>query len=90
MRASRTLALGYSRTFASSRIAAAAPWRASLQPTKNTSAFTSTRSYSSEAPASAVEAPDYLDEKELKVFNMLKEALKPVRLEVRDTIFLRH
>jgi hypothetical protein len=44
--------------------------------------FASTRAYSSEAPTSAVEPPDYLDENELKVFNKLKEALKPERLEV--------
>jgi hypothetical protein len=82
MRASRALALGSSRTFATSRIAASAPRQALFQPVKSTSIFASTRAYSSEAPTSAVEPPDYLDENELKVFNKLKEALKPERLEV--------
>lgn len=83
MRASRTLAFGSSRTFATSRIAAAsAPQQALFQPVKSTSIFAATRAYSSEAPTSAVEPPDYLDENELKVFNKLKEALKPERLEV--------
>lgn len=82
MRASRTLAFGSSRTFATSRIAAFAPRQALFQPVKSTSIFATTRAYSSEAPTSAVEPPDYLDENELKVFNKLKEALKPERLEV--------
>jgi hypothetical protein len=82
MRASRALAFGSSRTFATSRIVASSPWQASYQPMKNTSVLASTRAYSSEAPASAVEPPDYLDENELKVFNMLKEGLNPERLEV--------
>lgn len=84
VRATRAFALGSSRTFATTRIAATAPWQASFQPVKNTSIFASTRAYSSEAPTSAVEPPDYLDENELKVFNKLKEALNPVRLEVWD------
>ena len=82
MRASRAFALGSSRTFATSRIAVSAPRQALFQPVKSTSIFASTRAYSSEAPTSAVEPPDYLDENELKVFNKLKEALKPERLEV--------
>jgi hypothetical protein len=82
MRASRAFALGSSRTFATSRFAASTPWQASLQPMKSTSILATTRAYSSEAPTSAVEPPDYLDEMELKVFNKLKEALQPVRLEV--------
>jgi hypothetical protein len=83
MRASRALAFGSSKTFATSRIVASAPWQSSFQPIKNTPVFASTRAYSSEAPTSVVEPPDYLDENELKVFNMLKEALNPERLEVR-------
>ena len=82
MRASRTFAFGSTRTFATSRIAASAPWQSSFQPVKCKSTFASTRAYSSEAPSSALEPPDYLDENELKVFNKLKEALQPVRLEV--------
>jgi len=82
MRASRTLAFGSSTA---RTITARAPLRASFQqPTPRTSVFAATRSYSSEAPSSTVEPPDYLDEKELKVFNMLKEGLNPVRLEVQD------
>lgn len=82
MRASRALTLGSSRTFATSRIAISAPRQAFFQPAKSTSIFASTRAYSSEAPTNAVEPPDYLDENELKIFNKLKEALKPERLEV--------
>ena len=82
MRASRAFALGSSRTFATSRIAVSAPRQAFFQSAKSTLIFTSTRAYSSEAPTSAVEPPDYLDENELKIFNKLKEALKPERLEV--------
>ena len=82
MRASRALALGSSRTFATSRIAVSGPRQAFFQSAKSTSIFASTRAYSSEAPTSAVEPPDYLDENELKIFNKLKEALKPERLEV--------
>lgn len=82
MRASRAFALGSSRTFATSRIAVSASRQALYQPAKHTSIFASTRAYSSEAPTSAVEPPDYLDENELKVFNKLKEALKPEKLEV--------
>jgi hypothetical protein len=82
MRASRALAIGSSRTFATYRIAISTPRQALSQPIKSTLIFASTRAYSSEAPTSAVEPPDYLDENELKVFNKLKEALKPERLEV--------
>ena len=82
MRASRAFALGSSRTFATSRIAVSGPRQAFFQSAKSTSIFASTRAYSSEAPTSAVEPPDYLDENELKIFNKLKEALKPERLEV--------
>jgi hypothetical protein len=82
MRASRAFTLGFSRTFATSRIAASTPWQASFQSVKNTSIIASTRAYSSEARTSTVEPPDFLDEGELKVFNMLKEGLNPERLEV--------
>jgi len=80
MRASRTLAFASST---SRTVTALAPLRASFQqPTYRTSIFATTRSYSLEAPSSTVEPPDFLDENELKVFNMLKEGLNPVRLEV--------
>ncbi|KAM0693399.1 hypothetical protein Q7P36_006654 [Cladosporium allicinum] len=82
MRASRTLAFASSTT---RTITARAPLRVSFQqPTSRTSIFAATRSYSSEAPTSTVEPPDFLDQNELKIFNMLKEALNPVRLEVQD------
>ncbi|KAK4561836.1 hypothetical protein LTR86_004516 [Recurvomyces mirabilis] len=35
-------------------------------------------------PASTVEAPDYLDESERKIFQTLKTELQPTRLEVQD------
>jgi hypothetical protein len=80
VRASRTLAFASSTT---RTITARAPLRASFQrPTPKTSIFAATRSYSSEAPSSTVEPPDFLDANELKIFNMLKEGLNPVRLEV--------
>ena len=31
---------------------------------------------------SSVEPPDYLDERELKIFNMIKDELQPTKLEV--------
>lgn len=84
MRSSRALALGSNRALSSSaRQAAFAPCRTSFQTAVAKPTFlSSTRQYSSEAPSSAVEPPDFLDEGELKVFNMLKEGLNPVRLEV--------
>ncbi|KAI4605689.1 uncharacterized protein J4E87_002802 [Alternaria ethzedia] len=42
-----------------------------------------TRSYSQSASA-APEAPDYLNEAELHVFNKIKAELEPVKLEVQD------
>ncbi|KAM0716747.1 hypothetical protein Q7P37_008192 [Cladosporium fusiforme] len=86
MRSSRALAFGSSRALSSTtRHAAFAPSRTSFQNTiAKPATFSTTRYYSSEAPSSAVEPPDFLDEGELKVFNMLKEGLKPVRLEVQD------
>lgn len=39
------------------------------------------RSYATESPA-AVEAPDYLDEGERKIFDTIKQELQPVKLEV--------
>ncbi|GAB1741804.1 hypothetical protein NU219Hw_g7212t1 [Hortaea werneckii] len=41
------------------------------------------RSYASEA-ASGVEAPDYLDERERKIFDTIKGELHPTKLEVQD------
>ncbi|TKA25068.1 hypothetical protein B0A50_06132 [Salinomyces thailandicus] len=41
------------------------------------------RSYATESPA-AVEAPDYLDEGERKIFDTIKQELQPVKLEVQD------
>lgn len=32
----------------------------------------------------SVEAPDYLDEREAKIFAQIKEALQPTKLEVQD------
>ena len=40
------------------------------------------RSYASEA-VSPVEAPDYLDEGERKIFDTIKQELQPTKLEVR-------
>ncbi|CAD0110174.1 unnamed protein product [Aureobasidium uvarum] len=36
------------------------------------------------SPATAVEAPDYLDEKELHIFQKLAAELSPTKLEVQD------
>ncbi|KAF2248479.1 bola-like protein [Trematosphaeria pertusa] len=41
------------------------------------------RSYSA-APASAPEPPDYLNERELHIFNKIRAELEPVKLEVQD------
>ncbi|KAK5118272.1 hypothetical protein LTR62_002785 [Meristemomyces frigidus] len=35
-------------------------------------------------PATSVEAPDYLDENERKIFQTLKTELQPTKLEVQD------
>ncbi|RMX92169.1 hypothetical protein D0868_13563 [Hortaea werneckii] len=42
------------------------------------------RSYASEAASSGVEAPDYLDERERKIFDTIKGELHPTKLEVQD------
>ncbi|GAB7360184.1 hypothetical protein MBLNU230_g7946t1 [Neophaeotheca triangularis] len=42
----------------------------------------STRFYST--PTSAPEPPDYLDERELHIFRLIKEKLAPTQLEVQD------
>jgi len=39
------------------------------------------RFYATDSPA-ALEAPEYLDENERKIFGIIKESLKPERLEV--------
>lgn len=82
MRASRTLTSRALQTSTRSS-AAFAPLRASLQPqfaANRAAALAFSRSYSSETP---VTPPDYLDEGELRVFNLLKEGLQPISLEVR-------
>lgn len=40
------------------------------------------RNYASEAASSGVEAPDYLDERERKIFDTIKGELHPTKLEV--------
>ncbi|KAI7279854.1 hypothetical protein KC345_g5132 [Hortaea werneckii] len=42
------------------------------------------RNYASEAASSGVEAPDYLDERERKIFDTIKGELHPTKLEVQD------
>lgn len=85
MRSSRALAFGSSKALSSTpRQAAFAPCKTSFQITAAKPAlFSTSRILRSEEPSSAVEPPDYLDKGELLVFNMLKEGLNPVRLEVR-------
>ncbi|KAK5744905.1 hypothetical protein LTR17_001656 [Elasticomyces elasticus] len=51
--------------------------------TIKTTAPSSGRAYSN-GTASAVEAPDYLDESERKIFATLKAELQPTKLEVQD------
>ncbi|TKA61764.1 hypothetical protein B0A55_11461 [Friedmanniomyces simplex] len=41
------------------------------------------RTYSTES-TSSVEAPDYLDENERRIFDTLKSELQPTKLEVQD------
>jgi hypothetical protein len=41
------------------------------------------RAYSSEA-IEPLEAPEYLSEGERKIFDMIKDGLKPIKLEVRS------
>lgn len=86
MRSSRALAFGSSKALSSTpRHAAFAPCRTSLSnaTAAKPALFSTSRLLRSEEPSSAVEPPDYLDKGELLVFNMLKEGLNPVRLEVR-------
>lgn len=47
----------------------------------STSIFLS-RNYASDAASSGVEAPDYLDERERKIFDTIKGELHPTKLEV--------
>ena len=54
--------------------------RAQTLPPK-VSTFGVARSYATDN-ASAVAAPDYLDESERKIFGILKDSLKPEKLEV--------
>lgn len=48
------------------------------------SAAPSRRWNSSTSATETLEVPDYLNEAELKIFNMLKDHFKPSRLEVQD------
>jgi len=45
---------------------------------------TSIRFASTETPQATPEPPDFLSEGELKIFNIIKEELKPIKLEVQD------
>jgi hypothetical protein len=63
-----------------------APKASPITPQTQTRTQTQSCSYSSQSAdnaADAVEPPDYLNEKELHVFNKIKAELEPVRLEVR-------
>ncbi|CAK4032281.1 Hypothetical predicted protein [Lecanosticta acicola] len=61
-------------------------------PPSQTPTTTTRRSHSSSSSATApgeekeeaVHPPDYLDERERKVFDMIKESLHPTKLEVQD------
>lgn len=71
---------------AASRLPAVRPLASWCRPSKQSASDAShapsaRRPLSTEA-AAAPEAPDYLSEGELKIFNMIKEGLNPVRLEV--------
>jgi len=81
-RASRSLAIASSRATVPTRTIPAGPCRAATAPAYRPASFLQPRHYSSEATSDPVEPPDYLDPNELKVFNMLKEGLKPTKLEV--------
>merc|ERR1712000_645129 len=45
------------------------------------------RNYASEAASSGVEAPDYLDERERKIFDTIKGELHPTKLEVSSSFW---
>ncbi|KAF2714773.1 bola-like protein [Pleomassaria siparia CBS 279.74] len=60
--------------------------RASLHPgpLRHSPAFATPRRSYSQIGATAPEPPDYLNEKELHIFNKLKTELQPVQLTVKD------
>ncbi|KAL2357919.1 bola protein [Cryomyces antarcticus] len=55
-----------------------------IVPARDTAAPCIASRWSSTGAPSAPEAPDYLNESELKIFNKLKQELSPSRLEVQD------
>ncbi|TKA65277.1 hypothetical protein B0A49_11120 [Cryomyces minteri] len=82
MAAPRTLLRQAPRLLSASRTPCATTRTRYTIPARGTaSPWISSRWSSTEAP-SAPEAPDYLNESELKIFNKLKQELSPSRLEV--------
>ena len=58
------------------------PYSCALTQIRPARPFQATRRYATEPSSSTIEAPDYLDENELKIFDILKSKLSPTKLEV--------
>lgn len=61
------------------------PRLTTLRPSTNPIHLPTFRSFHTTSPTlSSPEAPDYLDERELHIFKLIKETLQPTQLEVQD------
>ncbi|THY16487.1 bola-like protein [Aureobasidium pullulans] len=82
---SRTLASPVTRQLHHLSIARPIANTRTTLPTLHTRRLNSSEAAAAAAPESAaVEAPDYLDEKELHIFQKLNAELEPTKLEVQD------